>query len=146
MGPLATARAELAAVLEPVWPGRVRAYRATQPRPNAGIYVGEFQAGWDTDDLGALVWTVTFDVQLVADGADHAAQAMLDDLVDQAYRAVARSENFYPDAISWAPFDADGTVELPGYGFDVRVALDVVTWCAVDPPAAVTIPPQPVGV
>jgi hypothetical protein len=144
MGPTGEARAELAALLEPVWPGRVRAYRATQPRPNAGIYIGEVSAGWDPGDT--LMWAATFSVQLVGDGAPHASGAMLDDLLDQCYRAVARSKDFYPDAVNWSPFGADASVELPGYLFTVRVGLDVVTWCATDPAEAVTLPPQPVGV
>lgn len=145
-GPVATARGELVAVLEPVWPGRVYGYWPGQPRPVAGVYVGQFSAGWDTvNDQGGVVWAGVFGVQLVGDGADQAATAMLDDLADQAYRAVARSENFYPDAVTWSPVDADTAVELPGYLFAVRVPLDVITWCQPDAPAAVTIPPAPIG-
>jgi hypothetical protein len=146
MGPTADARAELADLLEPVWPGRVRTYRVTQPRPAAGIYIGELSAGWETGELGGQAWTATFAVQLVGDGAPHAAAAMLDDLLDQCYRAVARSERFYPDAVTWSPFGVDASVELPGYLFTVQVAIDVRTWCATDPAEPVTLPPQPVGV
>ena len=146
MGPTGQARSELAALLEPVWPGRVRSYRPTQPRPTAGVYVGEVTAGWATNDVGGLVWTAAFAVQLVGDGAPHAAGAMLDDLLDQTYRAVARSERFYPDSVAWSPFGADAAVELPGYLFTVQTALDVRTWCATDEAEPVTLPPQPVGV
>jgi hypothetical protein len=140
-GPRSEARAELAAVLEPVWPGRVRPYPVPRPRPVAGVYIDALPARWDTDDLGGLVWIATFGVQLVADGAPHAAAAMLDDLEDQTYRAVATSERFYP-----APVEVDADTELAGRLFTVRVGLDVRTWCAVDLPEPVTIPPVPVGV
>lgn len=145
-GPTSTARQALVDVLEPVWPGRVWPYRPTQPRPNAGIYVGELAAGWavaGAEDLD--VWSGTFAVRLVADGANDAAQALLDDLIDQTYRAVARSEDFYPDGVVWDPFDIDAVSVLPAYTFGVRCELDVVTWCDVDEPVAVTIPPHPIG-
>lgn len=145
MGPVTAARSGLVAVLEPVWPGRVYAWWPAQPRPVAGIYVGEHTSGFDANDVGVEAWAVTFRVRLVADGADQAATATLDDLVDQVYRAVARSEEFYPDTVVWEPVDVDAVVVLPAYTFTVRAWLDVVTWCAVDPPAAVTIPPQPIG-
>lgn len=145
-GPLAAARAALVAVLEPVWPGRVYAWWPTQPRSVAGVYVGEQASGFDLDDAGVPAWSATFRVRLVADGADQAATALLDDLADQAYRAVAGSVEFYPDAIVWDPVDVDAVVVLPAYLFTVRAWLDVAGWCAVDPAAAVTFPPQPIGV
>jgi hypothetical protein len=141
MSPTAEARADLAATLEPVWPGRVRPYLPAMPRPNAGIYIGGITAGWSDD----FTWAATFSVRIVADGADHAAQAMLDDLLDQVYRAVARSSHFYPDAAVWEPFDVDAAVSLPAYTFDVRAELDTATWCDADAPVAVTLPPVPIG-
>lgn len=144
-GPVATARAALVAVLEPVWPGRVYAWWPAQPRPAAGVYVGEHTSGFDTNDVGVEAWAATFRVRLVADGADQAATALLDDLADQAYRAVAGSADFYPDAIVWDPVDVDAVVVLPAYTFTVRAWLDFVGWCATDPPVAVTIPPAPIG-
>lgn len=144
-GPVAAARLALAGVLEPVWPGRVYLWWPTRPRPAAGIYIGEHTSGFDTNDEGVEAWSATFRVRLVADGADQAATALLDDLVDQTYRAVARSEEFYPDAVAWEPVAVDDVVELAAYTFTVRAWLDVVGWCAVDPPVAVTVPPLPIG-
>ena len=140
IGPTATARADLVAALEPVWPGRVRPYRPTQPRPVAGIYVGELGAGWADD----FTWAATFAVTIVGDGADQAAHAMLDDLIDQVYRAVALSR-FHPDAVTWDPFDIDAVATLPAYTFTARAVLDTASWCRAEPPVAVTLPPLPIG-
>ena len=144
-GPTATARANLAALLEPVWPGRVYPYWPQIPRPVAGVYIGETSGGFDENDVGVAAWAATFKVRLVADGADRAAAALLDDLADQVYRAVARSDDFYPDAFAWEPVDVDASTELPAYSFTVRVWLDVVSWCQTDPAEPVTIPPETIG-
>ena len=141
--PTAEARTELADLLEPVWPGRVRPYLPSTPRPNAGIYIDEPTSGW----FDEFNWSGTFPVVLVADGADHAARAMLDDLADQAYWAVANSSRFYPESVTPSPLPVgDGSTELPARTFQVRTELDMATWCASQPPEAVTLPPQPVGV
>lgn len=145
-GPTTAARAELAGVLAPVWPGRVQRWWPTAPRPVAGVYIAESSGAFDVDDLGVPAWAATFRVRLVADGADQAAVAALDDLLDQTYRAVAGSEDFYPDGYTFDPVDIDQSTELPAYTFTVRCWLDVATWCAVDDADAVTIPPDPIGV
>jgi hypothetical protein len=135
------ARAELAAVLEPVLPGRVRPYPPVSPAPAApAVYVGELSASW-TDGQ----WVATFNVRVVADGADHAAHAQLDELIDAIYDACAASSSCYPDAVTWEPFDVDGVATLPAYTFAVAVDLAAVTWCQPDAPVAVPIPVTPLG-
>jgi hypothetical protein len=140
VGRVTDARAALAAVLDPVLPGRVYPYPPTSPAPTApAVYVGELSADW-TDGQ----WAATFRVRLVADGADRAAHAQLDELVDAVYDACASSTSCYPDAVAWEPFDVDAATTLPAYTFAVAVDLTSATWCAPDPPAAVPIPVTPI--
>jgi hypothetical protein len=142
MGRVADARQALADVLEPVWPGRVWPYPATRPTPTAGIYVGALAAGWGDD----VTWTATFAVRLVADGANHAAHALLDDLCDKVYDACAGSARCYPNAVTFEPYATDDVAELPAYTFTVDVELVPVTWCAPDVPTEAEFPPVPIGV
>jgi hypothetical protein len=141
MGRVADARQQLADVLEPVWPGRVRPYPPTRPTPTAGVYVGTLSAGWGDN----VTWTATFTVALVADGANHAAHALLDDLVDKVYDAIAGSATCYPGAVTFEAFPVDDVTELPAYLFTVDVELSSLGWCAPDPPSAALIPPVPIG-
>ena len=141
MGRVTDARAALADVLGPVLPGRVYPYPAVAPAPTApAVYVGELAGAW----IDAQ-WTATFRVRLVADGADRAAHAQLDEMIDAVYDACASSTSCYPDAVAWEPVDVDGTTTLPAYLFTVAVDLAAVTWCRPDPPAAVPIPVIPLG-
>jgi hypothetical protein len=141
MGRLADAREHLAVTLEPVWPGRVYPYLPSRPAPLAGVYVGTVAAGWGDQ----TTWTATFTVRLVADGADRAAHALLDDLLDKVYDACAESDLCYPGAVAWEPWAADDVTELPAYSFTVDVELAALTWCPPAPPTAVTVPPVPIG-
>lgn len=145
MGRTATARQALADLLTPVWPGRVHPYPPTRPAPAAGLYVTTFE---QSDD--GVTWNATFTVRLVADGANHAAHALLDDMVDAVYDAVANTPEgvgaCIPDAVTFEPFDVDDVTSLAAYTFTVEVQLTGSgTWCSPDPPAAVTIPPVPIG-
>ena len=139
MGRVTDARAALAAVLDPILPGRVYPYPPTSPAPAApAVYVGELSADWSDGQ-----WAATFRVRLVADGADKAAHAQLDELVDAVYDACAASSSCYPDSVAWEPFDVDGATTLPGYTFAVAVDMAASTWCRPDQPAAVPIPVTP---
>lgn len=142
MGRLADARADLAAVLEPVWPGRVRAYRPTRPAPTAGVYITFTGSSWGDN----VTRTATFAVVCVADGADRAADALLDDIHDQVYDALAGSDNCYPGDCTFEAFNVDDVTELPALTFLVDVELASLTWCPPDAPTAVTVPPVPIGV
>ena len=139
MGRITGARAELFAALEPVLPGRVYPYPPVTPAPSApAVYVGELSGDWSDGQ-----WVATFRVRVVADGADKAAHAQLDELVDAIYDACAASERCYPDAVAWEPFDVDGVTALPGYTFAVAVETASATWCRPDAPAAVPVPVTP---
>lgn len=139
MGRVTDARAQLFAVLDPVLPGRVYPYPATLPAPTApAVYVGELDAAWSDGQ-----WIATFRVRLVADGADKAAHAQLDELIDAVYDACASSTSCYPDAVAFEPFDVDAVTTLPAYTFTVAVEVVSATWCRPDEPAAVPIPVTP---
>jgi hypothetical protein len=142
MGRVTAARRELFDALAPVLPGRVYAYPPVSPAPTApAVYVGELSGDW-TDGQ----WAATFRVRLVADGADHAAHAQLDELVDAVYDACAASSNCYPDSVAWEPFDVDAATVLPAYTFAVAVDVSSSTWCRPDAPVAVPVPVTPIGV
>jgi hypothetical protein len=141
MGRVAAARAELFAVLEPILPGRVYAYPATAPAPTApAVYVETSDGAWSDGQFVAM-----YRVRVVADGADRAAHAQLDELLDAVYDACAASANCYPDGYTFEPFDVDAATSLPGYTFAVAVDMASSTWCRPDAPAAVPIP-VPIGV
>jgi hypothetical protein len=142
MGRIADAREHLAVTLDPVWPGRVYPYPSTRPAPSAGVYVGTFAAGWGDN----VTWTATFTVRLVADGADRAAHALLDDLCDKVYDACAASDACYPGAVAFEAWPVDDVTELPAYTFTVDVDLVPLTWCPPDTPTAAQVPPVPIGV
>lgn len=147
-GRVTAARQMLVDALEQVWPGRVHPYEPARPSPTAGIYVGTVAGGHGGAD--GTTWVGTFSVRLVADGANHAAHALLDELLDACFDAFAATEpgaaGLYPDAFSFEPFDADETTALPAYTFTVGVQLvDTSSWCAPAAPAAVQFPPVPIG-
>jgi len=130
------AHAELFDVLAPVLPGRVYPDPPTRPAPVApAVYIGELAGAWTDNN-----WTATFNVRLVADGADRAAQAQLRAMIDAVYDACASSSSCYPDAVTWEPFDVDDVTALPAYTFAVAVDMASVTWCTPATPAAVPIP------
>lgn len=134
------ARALVADTLEVVWPGRVYRYPPTRPTPTAGVYVGTADGGWgDT-----LIWEETFAVRVVADGASHAAHALLDDLLDQIRAAVIGSDDLYVGTETYEPWPADDVTELPAYTVTVTVP-NPVTWCGNDPPTDAAVPPIPIG-
>jgi hypothetical protein len=142
MGRVADARAALYYVLGPVLPDRVYPYPATAPASTApAVYIGELSGDWVDG-----VWIATFRVRLVADGADRAAYAQLDEMIDAVYDACAASSTCYPDAVAFEAFDADAVTALPAYTFNVAVDVTAATWCRPDPPAAVPIPVTPLGV
>jgi hypothetical protein len=140
MGRVTDARAALFDVLAPILPGRVYPYPAELPAPSApAVYVGELSGDW-TDGQ----WVATFRVRLVADGADRAAHAQLDEMIDAVYDACAASSTCYPDAVGFEPVDVDAATTLPAYTFAVAVDLVASGWCAPDAPAAVPIPVTPI--
>lgn len=133
------ARADLVAVLTPVMPARrVFAYPPAGAAPVApAIYVATYVWDWSDD----FTVSATFAVRVVADGANTAAHAKLDELNDAVRAAVARSSRFYPNGGTYEPFDVDAVVALPAYTHNVAVEIDAVSWCPPDaaPPVPVTL-------
>lgn len=131
-------RARLYQTLAGCLPGRVYAYApsnalAAQVAP--AIWIG---AGCD----GALdrpAHVATWRVWAIADGAGHAAQAMLDELVSVVVGALAAT-NFTVEGWVTTTWDV-ADVEYPAVTFDVSATLSTTTLCPPIPTEAL-VPPE----
>jgi hypothetical protein len=132
-------RAQLRDVLAPCLPGRVYAYAPDQ------VAAAVAPALWiDGHDGGRSnpFHIVTFNVQGVADGAGHAAQAMIDELLSAVSTALGAPGHRFALA-GWATglFDVGGEVSLRGISFNVDGPLAAVTFCPPVPFEAL-VPPE----
>jgi hypothetical protein len=127
-------RARLYTALAPCLPGRVYAYAPTN---QAAVAPALWIAGHDSGAARPL-HVVTFHVVAVADGASHAAQAMIDELVS----AVASTLPAPFDLVGWSTTDVDVApdVALPGAVFDISATSATVTFCPPIPYEALTPP------
>lgn len=132
-------RAGLRDVLAPCLPGRVYAYAPDQ------VAASVAPALWiDGHDGGRSnpFHVVTFTVQGVADGAGHAAQAMIDELLSAVSTVLgAPGHRFALAGWSTGPFEVGVDVTLRGISFDVEAALAAVTFCPTVPFEAL-VPPE----
>jgi hypothetical protein len=133
-------RARLWEVLSPCLPGRVYAYAPAQVSAQVA------PALWIGDHNGALnrpLDVAYFVVTGVADGAGHAAQAMVDQLVS-AVRSTLRGKASAPFVCeNWqtGPVDVADDVTLRGVTFDISAPVDAISFCP-DIPTASVIPPE----
>ena len=131
------AREELWNTLSDVLPDRVYAYA---PSPVAApvapaVWIGRHDS---LVDVGGL-W-VLFTVSALADGADHAAQAMLDSLASGIFAAVTTSPGMRWDGSSSTTLDVSSDVVLRGVDVNVAVLTGPHTFCPPVPHTAL-IPP-----
>jgi hypothetical protein len=131
-------RARLWATLTPCLPGRVFAYAPAQVA--ASVAPALWIAGHD-GSRAQPVHVVTFTVWAVADGASHAAQAMLDELTAAVAAAVYAPGPFNVDGWSSETLDVDVDVAVPAVRFDVSGTLSAVTFCPPIPYQAL-VPPE----
>lgn len=135
---LGNLRQRLYTTLAPILPGRVYAYPPAQP---AGQVAPAVWVGGHSGSRSQPSHLVTFSVWAVADGAAHAAQAMLDELVAAAAAAVYGRGPFVLDSWSATTVEVAPEVELAGVVFDVTAALGPVTFCPPIPYEAL-VPPE----
>lgn len=148
MNRVAQARADLAAALAPVLPGRVQPYRPASLAAAVApaVWLDDHSGEWRTlaGAAGVQTWFVVFPVWCVVDGASHASQAMYDELTGAVYDTVMAA-GF--DVDGWAPatFDTDADTTLRAC--TVTVAQPVFSPNLCQPDATVAqIPPVPVEV
>jgi hypothetical protein len=131
-------RARLYQTLAPCLPGRVYAYAPAQVA--ASVAPALWIAGFDFGEARPL-HIVTFHVVGVADGATHAAQAMLDELASAVTAAVGVSGPFNIVGGSTSTLDVDVDVALPVVEFDVSATLSAISFCPPIPYQAL-VPPE----
>jgi hypothetical protein len=145
----ATMRADLVAALDPVLPGRVQPYRPASLAASVApvIWVDDHQGGWRTLEgaAGVQTWFVAAPLWVVVDGANHASQALYDELLCKAFDALMAA-GF--DVDDWAPasFDADPDTTLRAAVITVARPMFTPTLCQPDPAEQAELPPQPVEV
>jgi hypothetical protein len=141
-------RVDIVAALEPVLPGRVQPYRPGRVAASVApaIWVDDPRGEWRTlaGDAGVQTWFAVAPVWFVVDGANHAGQAMYDDLLAKVFDAV-QAVGFDVDDQNPAPFDVDADTTLRGAVTNVARALFTPTLCPPDPAVEATIPPVPIG-
>ena len=133
------AREQLWTVLTPVLPDRVYAYAPAPPA--APVAPAIWIARHDSYVEGPTLWAA-FTVTAVADGADHSAQAMLDEVVSGIYSTVtaaaAGAMRFVAHTSTTLNVSAD--VTLRAADINVDVATGFGGWCPPVPHTAL-IPP-----
>jgi hypothetical protein len=131
------ARAQLWEALAPVLPDRVYAYApATIAAPVApAVWI----ARHDSYIEGPTLWAA-FTVTAVSDGADHAAQAMLDELASGIWAAVVAASTMRFEQHTWTTLDVSADVALRAVDVAVSVVTGVDGWCPPIPHQAL-IPP-----
>src|SRR5262245_36709618 len=141
------ARAALAAALEVVLPGRVHPYRPDRLSATAtpAVWVDRVDTAPTTLAAGPPATSVDCGVVVVVDGADRAAQAMRDNLHAAIHDAVAVVGFRWDGGVS-STFAVSDDVTLPSLDIDVSRVVYVPTFCPLDIPDAVPIPPTPLEV
>jgi hypothetical protein len=94
---------------------------------------------------GVQTWFVVAPVAFVVDGANHAAQAMYDELCCKGFDALTAA-GFDIDTWVAATFAVDADTTLRGATITVARPMFTPTLCPPDPAEAAEIPPVPVGV
>jgi hypothetical protein len=141
-------RSDIVAALEVVLPGRVGAYRPARLAATVApaIWVDDHRGEWRTlaGDAGIQTWFVVAPVWFVVDGANHAGQAMYDELTCKIFDALMGAGL---DLDDWNPatFDVDTDVTLRGAVINVARPMFTPTLCAPDPAEAAELPPVPIG-
>lgn len=148
MNAAAGLRADIVAALTPVLPGRVQAYRPSRLAAAVAptIWVDDHRGEWRTlaGDAGVQTWFVVAPVWFVVDGANHAGQAMYDELCCKIFDAVMVA-GLDVDDQNPATFDVDADVTLRGAVTNVARPMFTPTLCSPDPAEQAELPPVPIG-
>ena len=131
-----SAREQLWTVLAPVLPDRVYAYA---PSPVAAPVAPTIWIGRHDSLVDEALW-VLFTVTALSDGADHAAQAMVDSVTSGMFAAVTATPGMRWDGSTWTTLDVAADVVLRGVDATVAVLAGARTWCPPVPHTAL-IPP-----
>jgi hypothetical protein len=123
-------------------PGRVHPYRPDRIGVAAGptVWVDAVNTAPALIGAAATGTDVTVTVWALADGANHAAQAMLDNL-HAAIHDAAAAAGYGWNSGTWTTFDVDADTTVPALTVELSQTVYVVTFCELALPTAVPIPP-----
>ena len=143
MNALADARGALAAVLEPIMPGRVAPYAPGTMFSAPYVWVGDDTGRPERAGSNSTFIVATYPVWIAVDGEDRAQIALLDDLKARVWDACEATAGLQPR--QWVPRELSDRPRTRCAVIDVAVTITARTLCPPNVTAAV-VPPEPVEV